>query len=107
MSNKIIKYLNKTKVSKRGNINAILFSTETLTYYYVYNVNMKNKDCIIMCEPINKDRPYCELFHVYFDEIENLIGEYYIVNGESFNKPYKKVMERLKKEEDRLLSIIS
>ena len=58
-----------------------------------------------MCEPINTDRPYCELYHVYFDQVEDLIGEYFIVyGGESFNKPYKKVMKRLQLEEKRLLS---
>lgn len=98
-------YLKKTKISKRGNIHAILFSKETQTYYYMYNVNISEYDCIIMCEPINVERPYCELHHVYFDELVDLIGDYDIVGGESFNRPYKEVLYRLKTEEKRLLQL--
>lgn len=105
MSKKIIQYLNKTKISKRNNIHAILFSKETLTYYYMFHVNKRKQECILMCEPINRERPYCELYHVYFDELIDLIGEYEIVSGESFNKPYKEVMKRLKMEEERLLQL--
>lgn len=105
MRKKFIEYLKKTKVSKRGNIQAILLSKETNSYYYVYNVSLKNKDCIIMCEPINRERPYCELFHVYFKEIEYLIGKYSIMNDSSFDRPHKEVMKRLKLEEERLLAL--
>lgn len=105
MSNNIIQYLSKTKVSKKGNINAILFSKETLTYYYIYNVNLKKENCMVMNEPINVYRPFCELFHVYFDELGDLIGEYEIVDGLSFDTPHQEVYEKLKEEEKRLLKL--
>lgn len=102
MSNNINKYLSKTKVSKKGNINAILFSRETKTYYYIYNVNLEKKDCMVMNEPINIYRPFCELYYAYFNELEDLIGEYEIVDGLSFDTPHQEVYERLKEEEKRL-----
>lgn len=62
MHSKLIEYLNKTRNNKSDDIRAILFSEKTLTYYYLFEVNMENKDCVMMCEPINKSRPYCELY---------------------------------------------
>lgn len=105
MNGKLIKYLNKTKNSKKDNIRAILFSEDTFTYYYLFDINMKNKDCVMMCEPINVSRPYCELYHVYLNEIQDYIGPYQIVNGRSLGMPYKQVLKRLKKVEERLLTM--
>ena len=53
MNSKLIEYLNKTRNGKKDNIRAILFSEDTLTYYYLFDINMENKDCVMMCEPIN------------------------------------------------------
>lgn len=103
MNSKLIEYLNKTGSNKKDYIRAILLSEETLTYYYLFNIDMKNKECVMMCEPINKLRPYCELYTIYLDEIQNYIGSYQIVNGQSLGMPYKQVLKRLKKEEERLL----
>ena len=105
MNGKLIKYLNKTKNSKKDNIRASLFSEDTFTYYYLFDINMKNKDCVMMCEPINVSRPYCELYHVYLNEIQDYIGPYQIVNGRSLGMPYKQVLKRLKKVEERLLTM--
>lgn len=105
MNGKLIKYLNKTRNSKKDNIRAILFSEDTFTYYYLFDINMKNKDCVMMCEPINVSRPYCELYHVYLNEIQDYIGPYQIVNGLSLGMPYKQVLKRLKKVEERLLTM--
>lgn len=105
MNGKLIKYLNKTRNSKKDNIRAILFSKDTFTYYYLFDINMKNKDCVMMCEPINVSRPYCELYHVYLNEIQDYIGHYQIVNGRSLGMPYKQVLKRLKKVEERLLTM--
>lgn len=52
---------------------------------------------VMMCEPINVSRPYCELYHVYLDEIQYYIGPYQIVNEQSLGMPYKQVLKRLKK----------
>ena len=95
----------KTRNSKKDNIRAILFSKDTFTYYYLFDINMKNKDCVMMCEPINVSRPYCELYHVYLNEIQDYIGPYQIVNGRSLGMPYKQVLKRLKKVEERLLTM--
>ena len=57
MNGKLIKYLDKTRNGKKDNIRAILFSEDTLTYYYLFDINMENKDCVMMCEPINASRP--------------------------------------------------
>lgn len=105
MNGKLIKCLNKTRNSKKDNIRAILFSKDTFTYYYLFDINMKNKDCVMMCEPINVSRPYCELYHVYLNEIQDYIGPYQIVNGRSLGMPYKQVLKRLKKVEERLLTM--
>ena len=105
MNGKLIKYLNKTRNSKKDNIRAILFSKDTFTYYYLFDINMKNKDCVMMCEPINVSRPYCELYHVYLNEIQDYIGPYQIVNGLSLGMPYKQVLKRLKTVEERLLTM--
>lgn len=105
MNGKLIKYLNKTRNSKKDNIRAIPFSKDTFTYYYLFDINMKNKDCVMMCEPINVSRPYCELYHVYLNEIQDYIGPYQIVNGRSLGMPYKQVLKRLKKVEERLLTM--
>ena len=105
MNGKLIKYLNKTRNSKKDNIRAILFSKDTFTYYYLFDINMKNKDCVMMCEPINVSGPYCELYHVYLNEIQDYIGPYQIVNGRSLGMPYKQVLKRLKKVEERLLTM--
>ena len=101
MNGKLIKYLNKTRNSKKDNIRAILFSKDTFTYYYLFDINMKNKDCVMMCV----SRPYCELYHVYLNEIQDYIGPYQIVNGRSLGMPYKQVLKRLKKVEERLLTM--
>lgn len=57
MNGKLIKYLNKTRNSKKDNIRAILFSKNTFTYYYLFDINMENKDCVIeysmVAEPPN------------------------------------------------------
>ena len=105
MNGKLIKYLNKTRNSKKDNIRAILFSEDTFTYYYLFDINMENKDCVMMCEPINVSRPYCELYHVNLNEIQDYIGPYQIVNGRSLGMPYKQVLKRLKKVEERLLTM--
>ena len=105
MNGKLIKYLNKTRNSKKDNIRAILFSEDTFTYYYLFDINMKNIDCVMMCEPINVSRPYCELYHVYLNEIQDYIGPYQIVDGLSLGMPYKQVLKRLKKVEERLLTM--
>ena len=68
MNGKLIKYLNKTRNSKKDNIRAILFSEDIFTCYYIFDINMENKDCVMMCEPINVLRPYCELYHVYLND---------------------------------------
>ena len=105
MNGKLIKYLNKTRNSKIDNIRAILFSEDTFTYYYLFDINMENKKCVMMCEPINASRPYCELYSVYLEEIQYYIGPYQIVDGQSLGKPYKQVLKRLQKIEERLLSM--
>lgn len=105
MNGKLIKYLNKTRNSKKDNIRAILFSEDTFTYYYLFDINMENKKCVMMCEPINASRPYCELYSVYLEEIQNYIGPYQIVDGRSLGMPYKQVLKRLKKVEERLLTM--
>lgn len=105
MNGKLIKHLNKTRNSKKDNIRAILFSEDTFTYYYLFDINMKNKDCVMMCEPINVSRPYCELYHVYLNEIQDYIGPYQIVNGQSLGMLYKQVLKRLKKVEKRFLTM--
>ena len=105
MNGKLIKYLNKTRNSKKDNIRAILFSEDTFTYYYLFDINMENKKCVMMCEPINASRPYCELYSVYLGEIQYYIGPYQIVDGRSLGMPYKQVLKRLKKVEERLLTM--
>lgn len=105
MNGKLIKYLNKTRNSKKDNIRAILFSEDTFTYYYLFDINMENKKCVMMCEPINASRPYCELYSVYLEEIQYYIGPYQIVDGRSLRMPYKQVLKRLKKVEERLLTM--
>ena len=105
MNGKLIKYLNKTRNSKKDNIRAILFSEDTFTYYYLFDINMENKDCVMMCEPINVSRPYCELYHVYLNEIQDYIGPYQIVDGLSLGMPYKQVLKKKKKVEERLLTM--
>ena len=44
MNSKLIEYLNKTRNGKKDNIRAILFSEDTLTYYYLFDINMENKE---------------------------------------------------------------
>ena len=105
MNSKLIEYLNKTRNGKKDNIRAILFSEDTFTYYYLFDINMENKKCVMMCEPINVSRPYCELYHVYLVEIQYYIGPYRIVDGQSLGMPYKQVLKRLQKIEERLLSM--
>ena len=105
MNSKLIEYLNKSRNSNKDNIRAILFSEDTFTYYYLFDINMENKKCVMMCEPINASRPYCELYHVYLNEIQDYIGPYQIVNGRSLGMPYKQVLKRLKKVEERLLTM--
>lgn len=105
MNGKLIKYLNKTRNSKKDNIRAILFSEDTFTYYYLFDINMENKKCVMMCEPINASRPYCELYSDYLEEIQYYIGPYQIVDGRSLGMPYKQVLKRLKKVEERLLTM--
>ena len=53
MNSKLIEYLNKSRNSNKDNIKAILFSEDTFTYYYLFDINMENKKCVMMCEPIN------------------------------------------------------
>ena len=43
MNSKLIEYLNKTRNGKKDNIRAILFSEDTFTYYYLFDINMENK----------------------------------------------------------------
>ena len=105
MNGKLIKYLNKTRNDKNDHIRAILFSEETFTYYYLFDIDMENKKCVMMCEPINASRPYCELYSVCLDEIEHYIGPYQIVDGQSLGMPYKQVLKRLQKVEERLLTM--
>lgn len=50
MNSKLIEYLNKTRNGKKDNIRAILFSEDTFTYYYLFDINMENKKCVMMCE---------------------------------------------------------
>lgn len=97
MNGKLIKYLNKTRSGKKDNIRAILFSEDTFTYYYLFDINMENKKCVMMCEPINASRPYCELYSVYLEEIQYYIGPYQIVDGQSLGKPYKQVTKNRRK----------
>ena len=97
MNSKLIEYLNKSRNSNKDNIKAILFSEDTFTYYYLFDINMENKKCVMMCEPINASRPYCELYSVYLEEIQYYIGPYQIVDGQSLGKPYKQVLKRYKK----------
>ena len=99
MNSKLIEYLNKSRNSNKDNIRAILFSEDTFTYYYLFDINMENKKCVMMCEPINASRPYCELYSVYLEEIQ------YYVDGQSLGKPYKQVLKRLQKIEERLLTM--
>ena len=82
MNSKLIEYLNKTRNGKKDNIRAILFSEDTFTYYYLFDINTENKKCVMMCEPINASRPYCELYSVYLEEIQYYIGPYQIVDGQ-------------------------
>lgn len=103
MNGKLIEYLNKTRSGKKDNIRAILFSEDTFTYYYLFDINMENKKCVMMCEPINASRPYCELYSVHLEEIQYYIGPYQIVDG--LGKPYKQVLKRLQKIEERLLTM--
>ena len=105
MNSKLIEYLNKSRNSNKDNIRAILFSEDTFTYYYLFDINMENKKSVMMCEPINASRPYCELYSVYLEEIQYYIGPYQIVDGQSLGKPYKQVLKRLQKIEERLLSM--
>lgn len=105
MNGKLIEYLNKTRNGKKDNIRAILFSEDTFTYYYLFDINTENKKCVMMCEPINASRPYCELYSVYLEEIQYYIGPYQIVDGRSLGMPYKQVLKRLKKVEERLLTM--
>ena len=105
MNSKLIEYLNKTRNGKKDNIRAILFSEDTFTYYYLFDINMENKKCVMMCEPINASRPYCELYSVYLEEIQYYICQYQRVDGQSLGKPYKNVLKRLQKIEERLLTM--
>ena len=66
---------------------------------------MKNKKCVMMCEPINVSRPYCVLYSVYLNEIQDYIGPYQIVDVQSLEMPYKQVLKRLQKVEERLLTM--
>ena len=43
MNSKLIEYLNKSRNSNKDNIKAILFSEDTFTYYYLFDINMENK----------------------------------------------------------------
>ena len=101
MNGKLIKYLNKTRNDKNDHIRAILFSEETFTYYYLFDIDMENKKCVMMCEPINVSKPYCELYSVYLNEIQHYIGPY----QQSLGMPYKQVLKRLQKVEERLLTM--
>ena len=83
----------------------ILFSEDTFTYCYLFDINMESKKCVMTCEPINASRPYCELYSVYLEEIQYYIGPYQIVDGQSLGKPYKQVLKRLQKIEERLLKM--
>ena len=105
MNGKLIKYLNKTRNDKNDHIRAILFSEETFTYYYLFDIDMENKKCVMMCEPINVSRPYYELYSVYLNEIQDYIGPYQIIDGQSLGMPYKQVLKRLQKVEERLLTM--
>ena len=105
MNSKLTEYWNKTRNGKKANIRATLFSEDTFTYYYLFDINMENKKCVMMCEPINASRPYCELYSVYLEEIQYYIGPYQIVDGQSLGKPYKQVLKRLQKVEERLLTM--
>ena len=53
---------------------------------------MKNKKCVMMCEPINVSRPYCVLYSVYLNEIQDYIGPYQIVDVQSLGMPYKQII---------------
>ena len=66
---------------------------------------MENKKRVMMCEPINVSRPYCVLYSVYLNEIQDYIGPYQIVDGQSLGMPYKQVLKRLQKVEERLLTM--
>ena len=66
---------------------------------------MKNKKCVMMCEPINVSRPYCVLYSVYLNEIQDYIGPYQIVDVQNLGMPYKQVLKRLQKVEERLLTM--
>ena len=66
---------------------------------------MKNKKCVMMCEPLNVSRPYCVLYSVYLNEIQDYIGPYQIVDVQSLGMPYKQVLKRLQKVEERLLTM--
>ena len=66
---------------------------------------MENKKCVMMCEPINVSWPYCELYSVYLNEIQDYIVPYQIVDGQSLGMPYKQVLKKLQKVEERLLTM--
>lgn len=58
---------------------------------------MENKKCVMMCEPINISRPYCVLYSVYLNEIQDYIGPYQIVDVQSLGMPYKQVLKKATK----------
>lgn len=53
MNSKLIEYLNKTRNGKKDNIRAILFSEDTFTYYYLFDINMENKK---MCYDVRTNK---------------------------------------------------
>ena len=54
-----------------------------------------------MCYDVRTNK----LYSVYLEEIQYYIGPYQIVDGQSLGKPYKQVLKRLQKIEERLLTM--
>lgn len=60
---------------------------------------------VLEVEPIKCIKTYCRIISVYLEEIQYYVGPYQIVDGQSLGKPYKQVLKRLQKVEERLLTM--
>lgn len=96
MNSKLIEYLNKTRNGKKTILEQFIQRRYINLLLSIRHQYGKQK-CVMMCEPINASRPYCELYSVYLEEIQYYIGPYQIVDGQSLGMPYKQVLKGYKK----------
>lgn len=102
-------YFNSIDTSsyKDGIIVAVLYDEINDTHLYLFNFDHDEDgipNCIMMCEPINKELAYVELSSPYIDQLDVYYSNYKIDrDNKDIGKHYKKVMKRLKLKEEMLL----